>query len=76
MVSSKAKNGFNCVSCGTHGRWTSLRHVIRQNENPGVRAGFREPSCTGLGQLLEGSTWETHRRVQRFLTEHPARRAP
>jgi hypothetical protein len=40
----EGKNGFNCVSCGTHRRWTSLRHVIRQHENlpEGVRVGSRE----------------------------------
>jgi hypothetical protein len=41
----EGKNGFNCVSCGTHPRWTSLRPVIRQTE-PRPRAlgaGSREP---------------------------------
>src|SRR5262245_5384274 len=48
MVSSKAKNGFNRVSCGTHRRWTSQ---TAKNENPAQRvgrAGSREPSCTGF----------------------------
>jgi hypothetical protein len=49
--------------------------VPRQNENPArfPGAGSREPSCTGLGRLLEGSVRETHGARQRFLTEHPAR---
>ncbi len=42
----EGKNGFNCVSCGTHRRWTSLRHVIRQNENPPRALG------QGLGNPL------------------------
>jgi hypothetical protein len=36
MVSSKAKNGFNCVSCGTHGGGQAGGVSIRQHENPAV----------------------------------------
>jgi len=36
MVSSKAKNGFNCVSCGTHGGGQAGGMSIRQHENPAV----------------------------------------
>ena len=51
----EGKNGFNCVSCGTHRRWTSLRHVIRQHENPpeGVRAGSGEPSSLDVAVTTE-----------------------
>src|SRR5262249_34930933 len=36
MVSSKAKNGFNCVSCGTHRR---VDHS--PNENPALRVSAK-----------------------------------
>jgi hypothetical protein len=50
MVSSEAKNGFNCVSCGTFYRDEANCGVVRQHENPargfnrygGARGGFRE----------------------------------
>jgi len=55
---------------------------VHQNENPArvifevtPRAGSREPSCTGLGECLEGSTWETHGHAKRFLTAGSARQA-
>ena len=55
MVSSKAKMVSTVFRAGTHRRWTSLRHVIRQNENPpeGVRAGSREPSPVGFAVTTE-----------------------
>src|SRR5262249_12830789 len=34
MVSSEAKNGFNCVSCGTFYRDEANCGVVRQHENP------------------------------------------
>jgi hypothetical protein len=45
---------------------------------PGIPngAGSREPSCTGLGQLPEGSGWQTLWARQRFLTGRPARASP
>jgi len=60
----EGKNGFNCVSCGTHRRWTSLRHVIRQHENPpeGVRAGSREPSSLDVAVTTERVLWTNGRR--------------
>jgi hypothetical protein len=66
----EGKNGFNCVSCGTHRRWTCLRHVIRQNENPpeGVRAGSREPSPRWKSNFLLG----VYALVQRGLGEREA----
>jgi len=49
MVSSGAKNGFNCVSCGTH-RWKSRGVPFAKTRTPpdAQRAGSREPSCTGF----------------------------
>ena len=55
---------------GTHRRWTSLRHVIRQNENPpeGVRAGSREPSPVGYcGNDGKGPSGQTGGGGQRFI---------
>ena len=46
---------------------------VRSEVTP--RAGSREPSCTGLGRLLEGSTWETYWHAKRFLTACTARQA-
>jgi hypothetical protein len=43
----QGKNGFNCVSCGTHRRWTSLAtcHSPKREPRPkGAKAGSREPS--------------------------------
>jgi hypothetical protein len=43
----EGKNGFNCVSCGTHRGGRAERRVLRQNENPvrvPKKAGSREPS--------------------------------
>jgi hypothetical protein len=75
----EGKNGFNCVSCGTQRRWTSLRHVIRQNENPpeGVRArvsgtfllvGFCGNDGKGPSGKTEagGSDSSIHSRRQRY----------
>src|SRR5262252_1249170 len=46
----------------------------RQNENPArfPRAGSREPSCTGLGQLAGGLRFANTWARQRFLTKRPA----
>src|SRR5262245_23865412 len=66
----EGKNGFNCVLCGTHRRWTSLRHVIRQHENPpeGVRAGTREPLVVGCcGNDGKGPSGQTGGGGQRFI---------
>jgi putative tryptophan/tyrosine transport system substrate-binding protein len=56
MVSSEAKNGFNCVSCGTHRARSS-------NENPAQSdmegRGLGNPHARGMGLLLEGSVSET-----------------
>jgi len=47
MVSSEAKNGFNCVSCGTFHRDEASCGVVRQNENdPAKRFPF--------GTIVEG----------------------
>jgi hypothetical protein len=50
MVSSEAKNGFNCVSCGTHRRWTSQTacHSPKTRTPPSVWEG------RGLGNPPEG----------------------
>jgi hypothetical protein len=48
MVSSEAKNGFNCVSCGTFRAGGEARpRAIRQNENPAE--GFPCGGCPGRG---------------------------
>jgi hypothetical protein len=59
MVSSKAKNGFNCVSCGTHPNGRAGR-VIRQKREPArslrLRAASRErPWCS---KVYVGSAWQ------------------
>jgi hypothetical protein len=57
---------------------SALRSIVRESfvkaRTPpeGVWAGSREPSCTGLGQLLEGSAKEIHGARQRFLKERRA----
>jgi hypothetical protein len=49
MVSSKAKSGFNCVSCGTHRRVDEVGGVsFAKNENPARSRG------RGLGNPPEG----------------------
>jgi len=71
MVSSKPKNGFNCVSCGTHRRWTSLRHVIPKREPrhasqgaEGMGAGSRSPHGQSL-KIIEGFfSRKTHSRAR------------
>src|SRR5262249_24389441 len=67
MVSSEAKNGFNCVSCGTfqgarRGRASSAKREPRPST---VKwAGSREPSWCGRyeGLCYESSASQTHGR--------------
>src|SRR5262249_23840759 len=42
MVSSEAKNGFNCVSCGTFRGGEARPRAIRQTRTPPERLTFRE----------------------------------
>src|SRR5262245_20131389 len=59
MVSSEAKNGFNCVSCGTFrgGNETSCVHSPKREPRRGLpcggaQGGAREPSWRFLRTLL------------------------
>ena len=55
MVSSEAKNGFNCVSCGTFYRDERNCGVVRQHEHPARgfnRYGGCQGRVSGTHQLL------------------------
>jgi hypothetical protein len=56
VVSSKAKNGFNRVSCGTQRRWTSQTACHSQNENP-AREGKGGVSGNPHVRVFGGGGW-------------------
>src|SRR6516165_8823220 len=61
MVSSEAKNGFNCVSCGTFHRDEASCGVVRQNDSdPAKRFPF--------GTIVEGFCQV---RVSQYIRRQP-----
>src|SRR5215475_16190535 len=65
MVSSQAKNGFNCVSCGTHRGGPAGGCVIRKTRTPpeGIGLGLGNPHVRVM-VLVEGSVRQTHGRAR------------
>src|SRR5262245_7276152 len=68
MVSSEAKNGFNCVSCGTFRGGEARPRAVRPKREPRPSVcrqgrGLGNPHREGINLCYEGSASPTHGRA-------------